>query len=50
MCVGAGRGYGADGVRVHGCVAGEQCQSMTVSVWWIARVCGCTCVLHAGEA
>lgn len=50
VCVGGGCGYRADGVFIHSYVAGEQCQSMTVSVWRIARVCGCTCVQHAGEA
>ena len=50
VCVGVGCRYRVDGVCVHGCVAGEQCQSMTVSVWRTARVWGCTCVQHAGEA
>lgn len=50
VCVGVGCGYRADGVCVHGCVAGEQYRSTTVSVWWIAWVCGCIRVQHAGEA
>lgn len=42
-----GCGYRADGVCVHGCVAGEQYRSTTVSVWWIACVGGCTRVQPA---